>query len=408
MRISTLQMFRTGQLAITDLSEQNIRTQEKISTGKRILRPSDDPVAATRILGVNADLSASAQYQENITAARNRLNLTDGVLDGITDVLQRVRDLTLSANNGANTYQDRQYIATEIRSRVEELTALLNTKDSSNNYLFSGFDSRQLPFEKGGKGLFEYKGDQQQREITVSAGFDLSISVDSYSLFGSIETVNPTLSVRHSDSLDPANDVVSMRVVDEDQYAALGSDSLQIRFNSPLEVDPALENITILNNRTGEIIANNVVVEEGQNVQAAGIDFIVRRQLSAGESVLVETKRHDNLLNIIDSIDHLLVNVADNSTDSFQQGIDRSILQIDNTIESVLDSRTSIGTRLNVLDTAEAVHQQSDLANKEVLSKLQDLDYAEAVSQLSFESFVLEAAQTSFAQVSRLSLFDFV
>ncbi len=408
MRVSTMQMFRMGSQSIVELNSQNQRTQEQISTGKKLIRPSDDPVAATRVLQVNSDINASKQYQDNIGAARNRLGIADGVLDGITDVLQRVRDLTLSANNGSTTYQDRLYYAREIETRVEELASLLNTKDTSNNYLFSGYNTTQLPFVTAADGGYIYQGDQSEREVNIAAGTDISISVDGYSLFASIETGLPNVSIKTGDGRADASDKLRVDIVDEEKYAELEGDNLQLRFNSPLELDPAEENLSVINARTGEVIASNVPVTDGSSFEVAGMTMFVRRTLDAGESIMVETTQQDNLLNIVSSIFQSLRLEEDNSSEAFQLGIERAIAQVDAGIESVLDARTSIGTRLGVLDTAESIHQQSELANKKILSELQDLDYAEAVSQLSFETFVLEAAQSSFAQISRLSLFDLI
>lgn len=408
MRVSTMQMFRTGTQSIVQLNQQNQRTQEQISTGKKLIRPSDDPVAATRVLQVNSDINASKQYQNNISAARNRLGIADGILDGITDVLQRVRDLTLSANNGSTTYQDRLYYAREIETRVEELASLLNTKDTSNNFLFSGYNTTQIPFASSADGGYIYQGDQSEREINIASGTDMSISVDGYSLFASIETGLPNVSIKTGDSRTDASNFLRVDIADEDKYAELAGDNLQIRFNSPLEIDPAEENISIFNARTGETVADRVPITAGGAIEVAGMAMFFRSTLDSGESILVETTKQDNLLNIVASIHNLLQDEPDNNSDAFQQGIDRSIAQIDASLESVLDARTSIGTRLGVLDTAESIHQQSELANKKILSDLQDLDYAEAVSQLSFETFVLEAAQSSFAKISRLSLFDLI
>ncbi|MEQ5833495.1 hypothetical protein J3364_00580 [Marinobacter sp. NFXS9] len=83
-----------------------------------------------------------------------------------------------------------------------------------------------------------------------------------------------------------------------------------------------------------------------------------------------------------------------------------SLKNLDNAQESILTTQTEIGGRLNTVDSTRDFLSDSSIYTDKITSKLRDVDYAEAVSTLSFQSFVLQAAQQSFAQVSQLSLFD--
>ncbi|MCK7543211.1 hypothetical protein MLC59_03395 [Marinobacter bryozoorum] len=86
--------------------------------------------------------------------------------------------------------------------------------------------------------------------------------------------------------------------------------------------------------------------------------------------------------------------------------IGASLANLDNAQESILRTQTEIGGRMNQLESTGDFLENSSLYAKDLRSQLQDVDYAEAISNLSFQSFVLQAAQQSFAQTSQLSLFD--
>ena len=83
-----------------------------------------------------------------------------------------------------------------------------------------------------------------------------------------------------------------------------------------------------------------------------------------------------------------------------------SLQNLDNAQESVVLKQTELGGRMNAVDSTKAFLEDSSVYSEDIRSELRDVDYAEAISNLSFQSFVLQAAQQSFAQVSRLSLFD--
>ena len=91
---------------------------------------------------------------------------------------------------------------------------------------------------------------------------------------------------------------------------------------------------------------------------------------------------------------------------AFDELIANLLADLDNVQESILTTQTQIGGRLNAIETTRDFLTDSSVYTEQIRSEIQDVDYAEAVSRLSFQSFVLEAAQLSFAQVSRLSLFD--
>ena len=192
MRISTLQQFNTGVRSILDNQESTMRTQQQISTGRRVLTPSDDPVASTRILQLQQDISLREQYQENLTGAKNRLNLEEATLSSVTENIARIRELTVNAGNGSMTAEDRAYIASEIDTRLDALVDLMNTKDASNTYIFAGFKGETQPFQERSGGGVIYEGDDGERLLDISNSTDIQTNDSGKNLFVNVDSINDT------------------------------------------------------------------------------------------------------------------------------------------------------------------------------------------------------------------------
>ena len=170
MRISTLQMFRQGVGSILDQQTQLARTQNQLSTGKRIVNPSDDPIGAAQLVGLSESLRIAEQYQRNGEMARFRLEQEEAVLGSVLDNLQRARELAIQGLNDSNSAEDRAAIALEMRQILGEVLGLANRKDGNGQYLFSGFQVQTEPFTDNGAGVFSYAGDTGQRQLQIGSG----------------------------------------------------------------------------------------------------------------------------------------------------------------------------------------------------------------------------------------------
>ena len=95
MRISTIQQFNSGVRGISDNYSSVTRTQEQISSGKRLLTPADDPVATVRLLQLNQESNRLEQYSTNMTAANNSLTQEESILNSVNNALQRVREIAI-------------------------------------------------------------------------------------------------------------------------------------------------------------------------------------------------------------------------------------------------------------------------------------------------------------------------
>ncbi len=167
MRIGSLQMFRQGVNSILDQQASLFKTQNQLSTGKRIDSPSDDPIGAARLIGLSESAKTTAQYQDNILTARTRLELEEDALGSVGDALLRVRELAVAGQNTTYGLQERTALALEIRQLAGEVIGLANRKQANGQYMFSGYQVQTIPFSETAPGVFSYAGDQGQRLIQV-------------------------------------------------------------------------------------------------------------------------------------------------------------------------------------------------------------------------------------------------
>jgi len=140
MQISTNQFYTSNQRNLQSLTASADRLQAQVSTGKKLLAPSDDAVGYRRLQGLTRDAGNDAAYAGNITIVSSALSQADTSLKSITDDIQRAKELAVKANSGTLSASDRGVIADQLDSIVKALIDLANTKDSRGAALFAGGD----------------------------------------------------------------------------------------------------------------------------------------------------------------------------------------------------------------------------------------------------------------------------
>ncbi|MGE3319254.1 MAG: flagellar hook-associated protein FlgL [Candidatus Berkiella sp.] len=188
MRVSTVDLYRRTvdnltlqQAAINDL-------QLKISAGKKIIVAADDPIGATKASNLRYEISKFSQFVKNSDSAKSLLEFEDSILDSVTKLYQRLRELTINAGNASLGRDDREAVATELEERLNELQDLVNSKDSNGDYLFSGFKSKTQAVIKAANGDFIFQGDEGKRTISLSDTTFLTVLDSGKNIFFNIPT----------------------------------------------------------------------------------------------------------------------------------------------------------------------------------------------------------------------------
>lgn len=218
MRISTSQIFRQGISSITSQQTQLAQTQLQLASGKRLLSPADDPAGSTEALRLTERIAVTRQHQENLDFARTRLNQEEGSVARAVEVLQRLRELAISANDSALVRSDREAIAAEVSRRAQELLDVANTRDPSGEYLFSGFQGRTQPFTQDAAGNTTYAGDQGRRVVQIGADHSVVVADSGFDAFVGVRSGNGTFAVSPGASNDGTGTIDPGTVVDATLY----------------------------------------------------------------------------------------------------------------------------------------------------------------------------------------------
>lgn len=300
MRISTNSIYQTAVSKINSLQAEQSKLQQQIATGKRLLTPSDDPLASARVLQLSQSQSVNTQFGENRKVAETRLGDLDISLGSITELLTTVRT-TLVGSAGTLSTGQRNALAIQLGSSMETLLGLANTRDAAGNYLYAGFQNKAIPFTATATGA-TYNGDSNQQLLQVDTHRQMTVNASGNSVFQA-----------------GGNDIFSTL--------------------STL--------ITLLNN-------------------------------TAATASTVTT------------------------------GVATALSSVDSAISNVAVIRSTVGSRLNEIDSLNDVGASRELQYAQAMSALQDLDYAKALSDVSQKQSILEAAQKSFVTTTGLSLFNFI
>jgi flagellar hook-associated protein 3 FlgL len=409
MRISNNQMYNQGLTNILNQQANAAKTQKQLATGKRVLTPSDDPIAASRIELLKKRISFSERMIENQNAAKSALSVEESLLSSSITTLQKVRQLQVQAGNGSLNSQDKQSIANEVNQLLKQLVGIANTQDTSGHYIFSGAQTLTKAVTLNGSGNYVFNGDETVRQMRVSNGLSVQLNDSAADIFMRIPKGNGIFSVSDNGAANSGSGVISNgSIVDNAQYVAEDY-TISFALNSSSELV-----VMVSGTSSGNIIPPSGLADDaplyvpGQSINFNGIEISVEGSPQAGDDFTIQPADSES---IFSTMQRMLSNLANSSsTDAdkakIQNENNQILAQIDNAITNIVDVQSKIGARLNVLDIADDINQDFILSSKEQLTSLEDIDLAEAAVNLNAQTIALQAAQQSYARIQQLSLFN--
>ena len=410
-RISTTQMQQGAISAMLKQHETLSRTQQQVATGKKIFKPSEDPVAASRIVNLKDTLSSIEQHQSNIDAARSRITLSEGVLSSVVESIHRVRELSIQANNDSQNDSTRSFIAAEVIQIQDALLNLANTTDSNNEYLYSGALSRFKPFSRNEAGGFEYNGDESHREIQISRSRRITVDDPGSEVFLEIKNGNGVYSTLNglentgTGVIDPgraSGDYIA------DTYAII-FDKKFPEYANPEKGGEIPLTYSVIDSK-GVALSKGIPFQSNKAIVFNGVHTAIKGAPDDGDYFIVRPSQNQNIFTTLENLIRALQSKSPEANDqiNFHNAMNRSLTDLNQTLNNVLEVRGNIGARLNALDSQETINSAYRLQIREILSNVEDLDFAEAVSRLNLELTGLEASQKAFTRVQDISLFNFL
>ncbi|SCZ85157.1 flagellar hook-associated protein FlgL [Nitrosomonas mobilis] len=398
MRVSTNTLFDQGTKSMLQQQNSLFKLQQQISTGKRIVTPSDDPIGAARAHELTQAASLNAQYMENRQRAGDSLKLVDSTLGSVTNLIQNVQSLTVAVGNPTLSDSDRSNMAIELRGRFEELLGLANTTDDEGNYLFSGFQGKTQPFVQVAGGV-QYAGDQGQRLAQVSASRQLSVSETGLAIFEQIKNGNGTFVTAATNTNNGSGVIGSGSVTDA---ASLTGDDYKISFS----VTGGVTTFEVTNATPGTVLSGPYT--SGEAISFDGLQFAIKGAPADGDTFTVQPSRHESLFTTIGNFIAALETPASGAAGNARltNSMNSTLQNLDHALTNVLGTRAAAGARLQEVDALQQAGEDTAVQYQQSLSRLQDLDFAQAISDLTRQQALLEAAQQSFIRISGLSLFN--
>jgi flagellar hook-associated protein 3 FlgL len=384
---------------------QIANTTQQMATGQRILSPADDPAGAARAAELTQSESANTQYSTNRTAAVNTLSLSQGVLESVTSLLQDLQTTALTAGNGTLSDVSRKALATDVQGRLQDLLGLANSTDGAGSYLFSGAQGNVKPFAEVAAGVV-YQGDDVQRKLQVSTSRQISSTDSGADIFVRIRNGNGTFKTSQNVT-NTGSGVISQGGV-TNQALATG-DNYQVAFTVAPPTTFTVNDLT-----TGLPVAgmSNVPYVSGQSISFEGIQFEIKGTPANGDTFTVAPSNNqsifDTLTKLVATLNSPLPTGNATAAAQYTQGLNEAFASLNQDLSAVLGVRATMGSRLNELDALQSAGDQVGLQLKSTLSKIQDTDYTKAMTDLTQQKLILQAAQQSFAQISKLSLFNYM
>lgn len=399
-RISTLQIYQSGISTILERQAELARTQQELASGKRIQSPSDDPSGAVRILDLEEDIRLVDQYQRNASLAQGQLAVEESTLSDVNNVLQRVRELTVQANNATQSAETRASIGVEVRARLEELVALANTRDGNDEYLFAGFQSQNQPFTQQ-SGAVTYSGDDGQRFIDIAASAQVAVRDTGSRVFLDVDAGNG----RFDFDADPANTGTAV-VAESSADGSYVRDNYTLTFTRAAPTDPVTFTVT----DGAATVVNTGTYAPGDVISFNGARLVIEGAPEDGDSISIGSAPRQSIFATLQGIADALTNSSDTPSGgaAVNNAMASGLNNLDQAIGNVLEVQSDVGVRLNRIESQQSINEEFNLQLQTTLSDVQDVDFAEAISRLNLQLVALQAAQQTYVSTQSLSLFNYL
>lgn len=433
MRISTSQIYESGTVNIQRNQSALYKLQNQLSTGRRVLTPEDDPVAAAQALLVTQSREVTAQHMENQGNADSQLGLVDSQLSSLGDLLQHVREKVIQAGNTATlSNTDRQAIATELEARLSEMLGIANTQNGTGEFLFSGYQGGTRPFAidasvaalpPASTSPVGYFGDDGERLLQVSSSRQMAVNVAGSEVFMQAKNGNGTFAVATGGNLGGGN---NQGTAISDAGSVLDPQKWALAVNNPLAGQPLEIRFSVVAGVTtygvydpvSAVTTGPLAFTPGQAIPlltSAGVDFgsqlVVQGAPANDDTFSVTPSSNQSLFQTMQNLIGILrspVGSATYSTTEYTNALGGQLTNLDQAFGNISRVQASVGTRMRELDSLGDTSSDLNVQHQQTLSKLQDLDYAKAISEFTQQQVQLEAAQKSFVQISGLSLFNYL
>jgi flagellar hook-associated protein 3 FlgL len=340
-----------------------------------------------------------------------------------------VRERAVQAGNTVLADSDRQAIASELETRLDELLGIANSRNAEGDYLFSGYQGATKPFVRGT--TVSYLGDDGERLLQVTESQQMATSIPGSELFMNIREGNgsfataaggngPGLANQGSGVIEAGSVLDPQRwqsaLNDDSLWQAAGNRGLQIRFSSPGGVSSyqIFDSSTPLPLAGATPLGPELPFAAGQAIPQLATDFglqvVINGMPAAGDTFAIRPSANKSVFQTVQEMVTRLRSPLASSTarTEYTAQMQGHLANLDQALTNVSRVQTVVGARMRSLDALSSNSEALGIQYQQALTALDGLDYAKAISDFTLQQVTLEAAQKSFVAISGLSLFKYI
>jgi flagellar hook-associated protein 3 FlgL len=421
-RLSTANTFDSTIANITRRQSELAFSQEQLSSGKRVIRASDDAVAATLAERARSRLDRVQFDQRALEASRTALQQVDTALGESTDLMQQARELIVQGGNAILTKNIREDLALQLEGIRERLIDSANRQDTSNQALFGALGGSDKPFGD----LYgppnpnvQFRGQNGQYAATPSS---LPRNLDGERIFMRVAQGNGNFSM----SVEATNTGQVRPTVGKVFDAAAVNPVLAFDPNQPLQggyrigftenpPDSDQFDLEVFRVDAGAAqplpetpILGPIPYVAGQTLQFEGIEVELRGVPITGDSVRITASQPDNIFSTLTRTIDALRFDGPSQQAYLAAEVERALLEVDTGLDRMSAARGRVGDWLNRADSLDTQFRDRELSYEGEISSLTDLDFVRGLSEFQTKQTGIQAALQSYAQIQRLSLFNFI
>lgn len=405
MRVSTAQFYLQSSNQMSSKSSDVNDQMAHLSSGKRVHTAKDDAVTFGTLSGYKDDLANIEKYKRNIDRAESHNNLQEVVFSDAERILDKIKQDMLLANNGRMSSEDLQVLADQVRNSFDQLLDIGNTKNENGDYIFSGFQTELKPFSQQSDGSVVYNGDAGVNSIQVSKNIDIATNqtgdaafLNTANAIGDFTATYPTLPGNTSGVA-----VESANVVDRGVY-----NTSVLPHDYTFTFDAVTNDLTVTDSGGGVVFPAAPFVA-GQTVSFDGIDVTLSGNPLPGDSFVISEKEEISIFETVNSAIEWMER-GTVSVDQEQHQVDYNTIlnQMNSAMSHITSRRVDSGVRLQVLDSQKNRHLDNELSLNANKGKIEDLDFAKAISEFEQSKLALQASQQAFSKVQGLTLFNYI
>ena len=406
MRVATAHTYDTTIAQLTKRQAEMAAQQERIASGKQVLRASDDPVAAALSEAVQTRLSRVQTDQRALESSRTSIQQAESALGEAGDLVQRVRELVIAGGNAGYGPTERQALAKEIEGLRDQLFAVVNRQNSSGQSLFGGLGGSPTPFvQEFGSGSNEVRFDGQRGQKAAGDN-QLPNAMDGEAIWMRIPAGNGTFSIDLA-----AGNTGSLRA-DTGQVSdpsALTGHDYRIDFSGTA----GAMQYSVVDVTTGTPVPGQTGLpyRSGSQIEFDGMSFRLNGEPRAGDQLdITPSNAPTDMFRVMqDAIDTLRLD-SGSSGDAAQRthNLGRALGELDAGHERMLMARAQAGEWLNRAESMDNLLGDREADHTIENSRLVDIDLVKAYSEFKTMEVGAQAALQSYASIQKLSLFQYL